>query len=273
MPVKSSKVKSPASQRGEQKSKVQAKSLKVNKKPANAKMQKKKETQKPKIRSLVKSSKTGERVSARLRVEVLDVKGKPAGNVTLPNELFGVNINKQLMASAVRVYLANQRQGTVSTKTRGEVRGSTRKIYRQKGTGKARHGGIRAPLFVKGGIAFGPKPRDFSLTLTKKMREAALFSALSSKLEDNAIKILSGLEKIQPKTKEMALVLKNIGVVPEKKVLLVIPERLDNVWKSARNIQGIRVAEARQLNTYDVLHNNAIVFVQPSIEVLKKSLR
>lgn len=217
--------------------------------------------------------------SSKLSVDVLDIKGKKSGSVLLPKEVFGAKINPKLMAQAVRVYLANQRQGTVATKTRGEVKGSSRKIYRQKGTGRARHGSIRAPIFVKGGIVFGPKPRDFSLSLSKKMKKAALFSAISSKLKDGEIKVVSGLESIEPKTKEMALVFKNINISSEKlakgqslagrKVLLVLPKHLDNVWKSARNIKGVDVTTAGQLNTYDVLDNSWVLFLKDAIAVLK----
>src|SRR3989344_7875158 len=132
-----------------------------------------------------------------LKADVFDLSGKVTTTVTLPEYLFGAKVNRPLMAQAVRVYLANQRAGTQSTKTRGEVDGSTRKIYRQKGTGRARHGGIRAPIFVGGGIAHGPKPHDFSRELPQKMRRAALFSALSGKLKDGEVKIMKNLDKIE----------------------------------------------------------------------------
>src|SRR6185437_7247197 len=119
---------------------------------------------------------------APVSVDVVGIDGKVTGKIALPGEIFGEKLNKALLAQAVRVYLANQRQGNASTKTRGEVDGSTRKIYRQKGTGRARHGSVRAPIFVHGGIAHGPKPRDFSLTMPQKMKQKALFSALSTKL-------------------------------------------------------------------------------------------
>src|SRR3989338_5152877 len=130
-----------------------------------------------------------------LVAKVFDTKGALKKTIDLPKEIFGVQENNILLAQAVRVYLANQRQGTVSTKTRGEVAGSTRKIYRQKGTGRARHGSIRAPIFVHGGLVFGPKPRDYSMKFPKKMRKAALASALSSKVNDAQVKVVDGLEK------------------------------------------------------------------------------
>ncbi|MGH7246030.1 MAG: 50S ribosomal protein L4, partial [Candidatus Levyibacteriota bacterium] len=155
-----------------------------------------------------------------LKVDVFDAKGKVVSSMTLPKELFDMPINKTLMAQAVRVFLGNQRQGTVSTKTRGEVAGSTRKIYRQKGTGRARHGGIRAPIFVKGGIAHGPKPKDYTFSLPVKMRRKALFSALSAKVKEGGIRVVSGLSKIEPKTKPVAELLTAIAA---EKVLLVMP--------------------------------------------------
>ena len=143
-----------------------------------------------------------------LKISVYSTAGKVLESMTLPKEVFDAKINNNLMTQAVRVYMANQRRGTVKTKTRGEVKISTRKIYRQKGTGRARHGAKSAPIFVGGGVAFGPRQRDYSLKLNQKSRKAALFSALSSKLKDGEIKIVTGLEKLEPKTKKMADVLK-----------------------------------------------------------------
>jgi len=206
-----------------------------------------------------------------LSASVYDVKGKAIGRVSLPVEIFGVEVKPSLLAQAVRVYLANQRQGTLSTKTRGEVQGSTRKIYRQKGTGRARHGGIRAPIFVHGGIAFGPKPRDFSLSMPQKMRRQALFGALSTKLKDGEIKIMGGLEKIQPKTKVMAKALKSLEI--NGKTLLVTPggyKNFESVFRAARNIEGVKIMTAETLNTYDVLNNRALILMKESIDTIKK---
>lgn len=203
-----------------------------------------------------------------VKVEVYDVKGKVVENMNLPKEIFGVDINNPLMAQAVRVYLQNQRRGTSRTKSRGEVSISTRKIYRQKGTGRARHGAASAPIFVGGGIAHGPKPRDFSLSLPKKMRKAALFSALSSKIKDGEIKALSGLEKIEPRTKKMAEVIKAMKLTG--KILLVIPDsKQENVVRAGRNIQDVRVMSANLINTYEVLNNKQIIFMKDSIESLR----
>ena len=206
-----------------------------------------------------------------LRMNVYNLKGKVIEKILLPKEIFDAPINNQLMSQAVRVYLANQRQGTVSTKTRGQVKGSSRKIYRQKGTGRARHGSIRAPIFVGGGVVFGPTPRDFSMKLPKKMKRASLFSALSSKLKDSEIKVLSGLEKITPKTKIVFKTLKNLELPAKTKILLVTPDfDLDNVYKAGRNIEGVKILRANMLNTYEVLDNKAILLMKASIEALKK---
>lgn len=203
-----------------------------------------------------------------IAISVVNTAGKTLRTLDLPKEVFGATVNKSLMAQAVRVYLANQRAGTASTKTRGQVQGSTRKIYKQKGTGRARHGSIRAPIFVHGGVVFGPKPRDYSLSLPKKMKKKALCSALTSKLQDHAIVVVSGLEKLPPKTKEMVSVLKKLQLDGKRKnVLLVLsPDKeTENVKKAARNIEGLEMIQARQLNTYVVLHSNALIFTEASI--------
>lgn len=205
---------------------------------------------------------------------VYDLKGKVVGKMSLSKEIFGAKINKSLMAQAVRVYLANQRRGTASTKTRGEVTGSTRKIYRQKGTGRARHGSVRAPIFVHGGVVFGPKPRDYSLNFPKKMRKAALFSALSAKLKAGEIKILKGLEKIEPKTKIMVKTLDSLSVATKKRrALLVTPKNTSGVWRATRNIAGVELTLVNQLNTYQVLRSGVLLFMSESIEAMQKSLK
>lgn len=214
------------------------------------------------------------KTKSALTVDVVDMKGKTTSSIDLPKEIFGVSINKKLIAQAVRVYLANQRRGTVSTKTRGQVQGSSRKIYRQKGTGRARHGSIRAPIFVGGGLVFGPKPRDFSLNLPKNMRRKALFSALSARVKDGAIKIIGGLEKIEPKTKQMAGVMNHAGILDNKKtILLVLPkaekENMQNVVRAARNIKGVDITYANQLNTYSVMRHKTLVFIPDAIESIK----
>lgn len=211
-----------------------------------------------------------------LNVDIYDVKGKVKGSMALPKEVFGIKVNPELMAQAVRVYLANQRRGTVSTKTRGEVQYSTRKVWRQKGTGRARHGGRGAPLFVKGGVAHGPKPRDYSLSLPQKMKQRALFSALSAKLTEGSVRVVDGFLKLEPKTKVMASTLANVGVTGKKQdILFVLPTKAEKtsdttvkLARAARNIEGVSLVPAIQLNTYIVLKSRSLVFMPESLTSL-----
>lgn len=229
---------------------------------------------KSETKSKVKTVKAASKKVEGLSIDVFDLKGKVVEHITLSKEIFGAKVNKALVAQSIRVYLANQRSGSASTKTRGEVQGSTRKIYRQKGTGKARHGGIRAPIFVKGGIAQGPHPRDFSLDMPKKMRRLALFSVLSQKYNDGEIRVVKGLEKIAPKTKEMVSVITSLEVGPKhKKILLVLPQVADNkqVVKAARNIAGVEFIQASQLNTYQALETNILLFMKDALSIMEKT--
>ncbi|MBI2031439.1 MAG: 50S ribosomal protein L4 [Candidatus Levybacteria bacterium] len=214
--------------------------------------------------------------SPSLSAQVYNTQGKVVSRVTLPKEIFGAKINNQLMAQAVRVYLANQRRGTVSTQTRGEVTGSTKKVWRQKGTGRARHGSRKAPIFVGGGVVFGPKPRDYSLKLSKKMKKVALFSALSLKQNTGSVKIIAGLEKIEPKTKQMNSTLGKLGFDQKKrKVLLIVPSPakngLENIYRAARNLEGIDVVSANLINTYEILEANSVVLMKDSIDKIKEN--
>lgn len=221
----------------------------------------------------VTEAKTEAKVTVSLSAPVFSLAGEKSGTVTLPKEVFGAKINKALMAQAVRVYLANQRLGTVSTKTRGEVDGSSRKIYKQKGTGRARHGTLRAPIFVKGGVAHGPKPRDYSLKLPQKMKRVALISALSFKQKEGEIKVLSGLEKIGPKTKIMSTLLNKVSGEGQKRRTLLItsanPKDLVNVYKASRNIKNVEVLNADFLNVYEVLKHKNLLLMKEAIAVLE----
>jgi len=196
--------------------------------------------------------------AATLSVALYDNTGKAKGTVKLPAAVFGAKINKPLMAQAVRVYLANQRMGSASAKTRGEVVGSTRKIYRQKGTGRARHGGIRAPIFVGGGAAHGPKRRDYSLNLSSKMRKAALASALSAMAQEGKVNVIAAF-------KGMELV--------GKKVLLVTPEKSEKVFKASRNIAKMKVSASSLITTYDVLNSGTLVVMEEALEAMKKQFK
>lgn len=211
------------------------------------------------------------KVEATLSVALFDAAGKEKGTVALPEVVFGGKINKALMAQAVRVYLANQRMGAAQTKTRGQVDGSTRKIYRQKGTGRARHGGIRAPIFVGGGIAHGPKQHDFSLDLPTKMKKAAVVSALSAVAKEGLVKVVAGFAAIEPKTKVAAAAFAGMGL-SGKKALLVLPADNKQVYKAARNIDRMQVRVAGSLTTYDVLNAGTLVVMQEALETLEKQL-
>lgn len=212
--------------------------------------------------------------SGNLTIDVYGIDGKVNSKLTLPAEIFGGKVNRKLIAQAVRVYLANKRQGTASTKTRGEVDGSSRKIYRQKGTGRARHGSIRAPIFVKGGIVHGPKPRDFSLDLPKKMRKKALRSALAAKLSAGEIKIVAGFESIEPKTKQFFGVLQQLGMAGKKRnILFITPSGIDPVKRACRNIAGLHMSGARQLNALAVLRARQLLFMRQSIEEMEDAFK
>lgn len=204
-----------------------------------------------------------------LSVDVYDIRGKVKETMSLPKDIFGAKINKQLISQAVRVYLANQRRGTASTKTRGEVEGSTRKIYRQKGTGRARHGSNRAPIFVHGGIAFGPKPRDYSLKITKDMKKKALFSALSAMQKDKLIKVVDGLEKLEPKTKAFVKVLKSLELLGKKqKILFLLPSKIESLQRASRNIASVTPMIVTQINTYEAMNYKNIIFMKDALDVL-----
>lgn len=224
----------------------------------------------PKKVHVIAKSTDGIKKSNKLMADVFDRTGKIVEKISLPEEIFGVKINKALIAQAVRVYRANQRQGTASTKTRGEVQGSTRKIYRQKGTGRARHGSIRAPIFVHGGIVGGPKPRDYSLHLPQKMKKAALFSTLTAKFGKGEIKILQGFEKIEPKTKMFLSAMDKLGINGKtKKILIITAAEIENLKRAARNVEGVSITAAIRLNTYDILNHRHLLFMKDAIEELK----
>ena len=214
----------------------------------------------------VKTAPKTEKVASLLSVALFDVTGKEKGTAKLPESVFGGKINAVLMAQAVRVYLANQRMGAAKTQTRGEVDGSTRKIYRQKGTGRARHGGIRAPIFVGGGVAHGPKVRDYSLDLPQKMKKAAVVSALSSMAKDGQVKVVAGFTTLE-KTKQAAGALSGMNV---KKALVITAEHSEKTFKAVRNIARVAVRPAKLLTTYEVLNAGTVVVMQEALEALEK---
>jgi len=212
--------------------------------------------------SEVKTEKT-----TALSVSVYDLTGKEAGKMSLPEAIFGQKVNTALLAQAIRVYQNNLSGHFAHTKTRGEVKGSTRKIYKQKGTGGARHGSNRAPIFVGGGIALGPRSRKVTLDLPKKMKKAALISALSLKMGEKAISGISGLEKLTGKTREMAKFLKNSD---KRSVLIVTGENQDLVTRSLSNLPDITSIAVGQLNTLEVLKYQALLFTKEALSKMEK---
>jgi len=205
-----------------------------------------------------------------LSVPVYSLAGRAAGTLSLPKEIFGQKVNNKLLTQAVRVYLTNEKSLSGSTKTRGEVKGSTAKIYRQKGTGRARHGAIRAPIFVGGGIVFGPKPRNVRLELPKKMKKAALFSALSYKLSDKNLVGISGLEKSNGKTKQIAQLLTKIATKDKKmkSALIVTDDRNDNVLRAIANIPQATALSVNLINMYEVLKHELLMITKEAVDTL-----
>ena len=204
------------------------------------------------------------------KVSVYNLEGQTVGEMELSDAVFGAPVNEALLHQAVVMYMNNQRQGTASTKTRGEVRGGGRKPWRQKGLGRARHGSIRSPIWVGGGVVFGPKPREYRQSMPKKARRAALRSALSAKVRAGELIVLDDLQLGQPKTKEMANVLKRLSA--ERKPLIVLGERNRNVELSARNLPGAETAQAEDINVYQVLAHDRLVMTRAAVAKLEEAL-
>ncbi|MCL2837494.1 MAG: 50S ribosomal protein L4 [Oscillospiraceae bacterium] len=202
------------------------------------------------------------------KVPLMDKTGKNIGDIELSENVFGVDVNTDVMHEVVVNYLANQRQGTQSTKTRAEVRGGGKKPWRQKGTGRARHGSTRSPIWTGGGVTFAPKPRDYSYTVNKKVKRLALKSALSSKVLAENVIVLDGFKMDEIKTKEVATVLKNMGIVG--KALIVLPENDQTVVRSARNIRGVDATFVGQINTYEVLNHTKCIILKDAVAKLEE---
>lgn len=205
-----------------------------------------------------------------MKVQVLDQSGKPVKELSVPEEIFSYPVKEHLIYEAVVNYLANQRQGTACTKTRAEVSGGGRKPWRQKGTGRARAGSIRSPLWRHGGTVFGPKPRDYSYAIPKKARKNALKSALTAKLAENQVLVIDQINISQPKTKEAAIWLKNLKI---DSALIVDDRENENLFRSVRNIPNVKAVDDEQLNIYDVLKYKWIVFSQRAFNSLVERLR
>ncbi len=207
-----------------------------------------------------------------MELNVLNIDGKDTGKkVTLSDEIFGIEPNDHVIYLDVKQHLANKRQGTHKAKERGEIRGSTKKIKRQKGTGTARAGSIKSPVFRGGGRIFGPKPRDYSFKLNKKVKLLARKSALSYKASDKQIMIIEDFDFQAPKTKAL-IDLKNNLKINDKKVLLVLSNENKNIYLSARNLKKSRVSTVSHLNTYDVLNSETLVLTEGSIEKINQVL-
>jgi large subunit ribosomal protein L4 len=204
-----------------------------------------------------------------MQVDILNKEGKKTGRtIELPEEIFGVEPNNHVIYLAVKQYLAAQRQGTHKVKTRAEVKGASRKLHKQKGTGGSRKGNIRNPLYKGGGTIFGPKPHKYEIKLNRKVKDLAKISALSTKAKENSIIVLEDLNLDAPKTKQFAGILTNLNVnVAGRKTLFVLPEYNDNVYLSLRNIPTVDSVMLSDINTYDIMNSNYIVLTESAAKI------
>ncbi len=204
-----------------------------------------------------------------MEISIVDISGKETGNkVKLSEKIFSIEPNDHAIYLDVKQFLANRRQGTHKSKERAEIARTTKKMKRQKGTGGARAGSMKSPLFVGGGRAFGPRPRDYSFKLNKKLKHLACLSALTYKAKDKGITILENFNMSAPKTRAYTDILKSLNL-SDKKVLMVLPQHDTNIFLSSRNLAQNKITTAGELNTYDVLNAQTIVFVEGSVPVLE----
>ena len=202
------------------------------------------------------------------KIDVYNIEGKKVKSLDLKEEIFGIEPNEAVVHSVLVNYLANQRQGTQSTKTRAEVRGGGRKPWRQKGTGRARQGSIRAPQWIKGGIALGPKPRSYKYRVNKKERQLAIKSLLSSKVLENNLVVVDKFDFKEIKTKQMATAMKNLKV--EEKAFVVLASSDEKVQKSARNLENVKTGSVNTINVYDLLRYKKLVLTVDTIKKLEE---
>lgn len=202
------------------------------------------------------------------KVDVYDIKGKKTKTLDLKEEVFGIEPNENVVHSIIVNYLANQRQGTQSVKGKSEVRGGGRKPHRQKGTGRARAGSIRSPIWVGGGVVFAPKPRTYKYKVNKKEKELAIKSVLSSKVKNNDLVIIDKLELKEIKTKNMVEILKALGI--EDKTYILMPEANNNVYKSGRNIKNLTIGNMNILNVYQMVNNKKLLVTVDTIKKLEE---
>lgn len=212
----------------------------------------------------------GKKAKSGLIVSVVNLSGK-SSRVAVPGEIFRTEVNPKILAQAVRVYLGNQRAGSARTKTRGEVRGGGRKPWRQKGTGRARAGSIRAPQWRGGGIVFGPGLRNYSLHLPKKMKRKALAGAISQKFAKGEVKFVDNFEKIKPKTAELVKALEKLDL-SKNKILWIVDGNSQNLLRAGRNLPKIRFCRVDGLNTYQILNCQTLVFNKSTLEKLKERI-
>ena len=203
-----------------------------------------------------------------LKLNVLNMNGQNVGEIELAESIFNVEVNEHVLYEVVKNQLANKRQGTQSAKTRAEVRGGGRKPWKQKGTGRARQGSIRAVQWVGGGVAFAPKPRSYRYTLPKKVRRLAMKSALTSKVQANEMIVLDALTMDAPKTKEFATILNNVNAA--KKALVVMAEKNENVIKSAANIPNVETALVNTINVYDILKYDSFIITTDAVKKVEE---
>ena len=202
------------------------------------------------------------------KIDVYDINGKKVKELELNEAVFGIEPNEAVVHSVLVNFLANQRQGTQNTKTRSEVSGGGKKPWRQKGTGRARQGSIRAPQWIKGGIALGPKPRSYKYTVNKKERALAIRSVLSAKVLENELVVVDSMPLKEIKTKEMVKALNNLKV--EGKALIMLPAKNENIQKSARNIEGVKTTLVETINVYDLLKYNKLVVTLDTVKKLEE---
>ena len=202
------------------------------------------------------------------KVDVIDMKGKKVSDIELADSVFGIEPNEAIVHSVLVNYLANQRQGTQSTKTRAEVSGGGKKPWRQKGTGRARQGSIRAPQWIKGGIALGPKPRSYKYTVNKKEKRLAIKSVLSSKVLEKELTVVDKLELKEIKTKTMVKALTDLKV--SGKTLIILPESNKNVLMSSRNIEGVKTIVANNINVFDLLKYTNLILPVDTVKKLEE---
>ena len=207
-----------------------------------------------------------------MQVDVLNIEGKKTGRtVELPEEIFGIEPNDHVIYLAVKQYRGAQRQGSHKVKTRAEVKGSSRKLHKQKGTGGARKGNLRNPLYKGGGTVFGPKPHKYDIKLNRKVKDLAKMSALAYKAKDNAIMVLEDVVMDKPKTSAFTVIMKNLDITG-KKTLIVIPEYNDNLYLSLRNVPSVNGTLLSDLNTYDILNANVLILTESAAKIFTEEM-